>query len=95
MYVEIYYQIDASSLLELEPMVVATQYLDNRGSSVDQTIAFSFTKSITHTNTFTHAHGFEVGVSVSVKAKIPFVGSSDVEVSTSTSHNWEYGQEAK
>lgn len=92
-YVEIYYDIDASSLLDLDPMVVATQWLDNRNSAVDQTVSFSFTKSITHANTFTHSTGFEVGLTVGVEANIPFVGSTDIEVSTSTSQNWEYGSE--
>lgn len=80
-------------MLDLNPLVVATQWLDNRESAVDQTIAFSFTQSITHSNTFSHSHGFEVGVSVTVEAGLPFVAKSEVEVSASTSHNWEYGSE--
>lgn len=92
-YVEIEYEINKAALTELSPLVVATQLLDNSHSSADQQMSFEFSRTLSHTNTFSHEHGFSVGVTVGVTAKIPFVGSTSIEVSAETSHNWSYGTE--
>ena len=56
-------------------------------------MSFEFTKSVSTTSTFTQTTGVTVGVSVSAKVDIPFVGDSEVEVSTEVSQDWEYGSE--
>ena len=91
LYVDISYTTDVAATTELEPLTVATQILDNRNSTIDQSMTFEFSKAISHSNTFTHEHGFTVGLAVEVKANIPFIGSSKVTVSGETSHNWSYG----
>jgi hypothetical protein len=93
LYIEIEYDTKAADTVELKPMAVATQVLNNKNSEAEQTIAFSFEKTISKGNTYSHEHGFKVGGKVSIKTGVPFFAEADVEVSTEQANNWSMGED--
>lgn len=83
--------INSASTLDLTPLVVATQTLDNSGSSADQSMSFSFSKTVSSSNTFSHTSGRTVDASVSVKASFADIVENEVTLSVQKTEEWTYG----
>jgi len=86
--VEIDFEIDETKFIDAPPLSVAVQVLDNRAGTIDQSMSFSFTKTVARVDSFEHSEGFSfgrtVGTSVTTGAEVE-VGTEYAGVSVSAS----------
>lgn len=94
---EFYWNINQQKVVATMPEVIQTQTYDNRDSDTEMPDEFTISKEVVNTSTFSHDHSLDVsiGVATKFKAGIPFLAKNEttVEINTSTSNTWSFGEE--
>jgi len=88
------FEIDLGQIVADTPFAAGGGSCDNsHGSSADQTLHVSNSKTVTETNTFERTSGFEISIGAKFEAKVPFVGGAEISSELTTSHEFTFGEE--
>ncbi|KAJ7098520.1 hemolytic lectin [Mycena belliarum] len=84
------YDFDQARLASSQPLVIASQTIDNN-TDVSQQTTVDISVTETHTSTFEHTWGFTITVGTTFSAGIPFVTGGEVSLSVSTEKTFTWG----
>jgi len=89
--ISVSFKLDEGKVLSNTPAVVAQSTLPNT-TSVEQSMSFSVTKSITEESTFEKSAGVSLTVGTSFDCGIPFVSNGSVSMELTASASWTWGE---
>jgi len=85
------FKLDEGKILSSTPEVLAQQTLPNT-TSVDQSMSFSLTTSVTEKSTFEKSAGVSLSVGTEFECGLPFVANGKISVELTASASFTWGQ---
>jgi len=89
--INVSFKLDEGKVLSNTPAVIAQSTLPNT-TSVEQSMSFSVTKSVTEESTFEKSAGVSLTVGTSFECGIPFVSNGEVSLELTASGSWTWGE---